>query len=726
MNSRVRRLLFGIVVAKLVLGIAAAFLIAPWQGHEPDFYNVIRFIIREERLPTLEDYENPHLSQATHPPLYPLIALPLVAIIDSGELPVPPSVHPSVICDGGLAVAYNYALTTAYNPPLQDSALGMVALRLLNLVLMTGAVFVVFLTGLLLFPEKPVVALAAAGFLAFEPKMFFLGVTISNESLLLLLCAINLYTAVRLLVADRHDLPTLIGLGASAVLAGLTKLNGLGLLAIVGFIVVVFLFGKYGHRISWRTRVLVIGGVLLVVALIGGVNYLETGNILGRYQNLDVMVRDSLSRIDINKVLAGFRDTGLDLQSGLPTQRENSQNIYLAALAGLLTFGVAAMVYMLYRGPSRQRWSATLLLLYIGLSVGMVIARATVMTPLDNPSWAYAPFRYYIMGIPALFLVLSAGLALWKRPIFHILGLAWILGWGGLVLWAVQQDFQRNYSTLQTNGLADVSLEVISTENQGAVYPHILELAADASEEFGAIVLNMENAIGPSTTIDFVGRATLIGQDGIQSQCEFIPRGGYYGTTRWEPNAIVSDSLIVPNCASENLTGPITLVMDWLDGDTVVESTSLALNSTELPRAASCTDSMGVFEGSFQVVRYNSPEIASRSESFLPSVNWYVRETPTRTDLARTYRLVAEDGQTEYRCTGQPRLGVFPFSRWKRGIAVYFDECAVHFPEDAPLGNYEVYVGLEEPEGDLLLLTSASEEQEDPHWLHVGRLDLEP
>jgi hypothetical protein len=57
---------------------------------------------------------------------------------------------------------------------------------------------------------------------------------------------------------------------------------------------------------------------------------------------------------------------------------------------------------------------------------------------------------------------------------------------------------------------------------------------------------------------------------------------------------------------------------------------------------------------------------------------------------------------TVYTCESAPRQDTYPFSEWSPGETVYFDECLLRIPPDAPAGAYEVSVGVKDVDNLLL------------------------
>ncbi len=94
-----RRLLLMILAVRLVLGLVSIAQLPPWDYHEAAYFNVVRFLRTEGRLPAEEELPEAVRGQATHPPLYFLVAYPIVALLDDGE-PVPFDDQPLPFCIG--------------------------------------------------------------------------------------------------------------------------------------------------------------------------------------------------------------------------------------------------------------------------------------------------------------------------------------------------------------------------------------------------------------------------------------------------------------------------------------------------------------------------------------------------------------------------------------------------------------------------------------------------
>ncbi len=203
------RLLGLIIAAYLILATAYAVITPPWQTpDEPAHYNYIRQLVEARSLPVLQagDYQGSLLEdlkarkwpadasvdalryEGHQPPLYYVLAAPVYALAHL------------VLGTRGVVIA----------------------LRMVSVLLGAVVVALAYVITRRALPEMPVVALAAAGFVAFLPMHLAITAAVNNDTLAeLILSAILLLSLERLLGRMRHRRFVIGG----AVLVGLALLT---------------------------------------------------------------------------------------------------------------------------------------------------------------------------------------------------------------------------------------------------------------------------------------------------------------------------------------------------------------------------------------------------------------------------------------------------------------------------------------------------------------------
>ncbi|NDJ62455.1 MAG: hypothetical protein GYB67_15105 [Chloroflexi bacterium] len=729
---RPSHLLALIVGVQVAVGLGYAFATPLWQGHEPDYYHVIRFLHEQRRLPTVADYPDgdAYVRQATQPPLYFFLAYPIIALADDGQ-PVPPGTHPNAICFGG--EIYNdtlitYPTTAAYDWPPAGAVTSAYMLRLLNILLGVGAVIFTYQAGRTLFPERQSVALLAAALLAFEPNLARLNSTISNDTLLLTIAAANLLVCARLIMSEKLRWRYVMLVLITAALALLTRLAGWAVFASSVF-ALIFVVGRslWLARTSGQLRVALIGFGLLIVAgiAIGLFNYGQYGSFFGRYSELDTLAGNiirnfTLPWITIVGVLDHTRLAYLEPLTPLnPRAAVETGYTWLAiiGLIGGLWLGIDGL---------RQRSGAilrafTLLLIVVAVTVVMVIARNLVNaddtnTTLYNTGFIFAPMRYYATGLPALALLMSAGLlALIPRrlplaslnPLASLIALTWFgVSMLGIIGLLIAHPAPTTLTARQYDDARAASDTIHQPNQTSASGPSLLGYQLVQHPADGLLDLTLYASTRTALEQNYVIQIDMESASGQTTSCQFVPTRGVYPTTRWQPDEIVVAQARIPSCAA-TFPAPIEVTMRWLgasmDGEFTQTSAPISLGTLTEPltRAATCADNLGVIDDGYQIVKFNSPPEVPRDAVYLPSLNWLVLAESPRVD-ARFFVFTHQATQAAYTCTGAAGAEIYQPRLWQRGEAIYFDLCRMQFPTDAPLGVYTVSVGMEDTDGQRL------------------------
>ncbi len=177
------------------------------------------------------------------------------------------------------------------------------------------------------------------------------------------------------------------------------------------------------------------------------------------------------------------------------------------------------------------------------------------------------------------------------------------------------------------------------------------------------------------------------------------------------------------------VTFPAELRLQWIESqsdgrqvDLTPRGESLSLGAVEMPLgiAAACPLNLGRITG-LQIVAFHRPLPAQPGEVVTLSVNWLARQVPAEAFL-RVYRLTHTASRTSYTCASQPRQDTYPFARWTPGETIYFDDCPLTLPADAPTGAYMLAVGVQDAAGAMLPAVDAMGNVVADGFVEVGEV----
>ncbi len=765
------RLLLLILAAQIALGVGWTAAVPLWQGHEIDFFHVTRYLLERGRLPTVGDYPpgTADTAQVTQPPLYFLVASPVLAALDSGA-PLVSDVLPTPLCIAGETTAALIRGTlpapeAAVFPPRGAAAAGY-GLRLLNLAFGVAAVICTFAAGRALFPERPALALIGAALLAFEPSTLRMVTFISNDTLLLAIAAANLYCAARLVRGQPVQwgwAAAMLLLAALAVLTRLTGwavlgLNALVLLAVAGRVVARAVPGRAGRRQArialGLVAVLVIGVVALALF-----NLSTSGSVFGRYSFLDQRVGGALSQFDFSPLLL---TTVLDRTRlafleplGLLSPRHAVSVAY--ALAPLLALGGALAALGLNIAAAARRRPAPmlagLLLLWAAFltAAGLVYFRNVIDAAAYggiteyNTAGVFTPIRYYAPGLPAFALLVSAGLLTLLDWIARLIGRfspraegsigrwSWLPGaalaavWAGVMLLGIllvarPVDPVPAWSEAEARALPGIIWLDDAPADPGV--PRILGYAAAPGDEAGMTDLTLYAALnepGPNA----LGRIVVRADGALVSACEFVPGRGTLPLPVWQPGTVYALDIRLPYCGGVD-SDTLDLAVEWQAADATGAligdpSAARALGTIPTPGqpADNCPHPLGRIAG-YTILKYTGPAALRADDLFQPSLNWIVEDL-SRPAAGRVYTFTHDASGQTYTCAGTDG----PLDQWTRATYRYFDRCVFTFPADAPRGAYTVRVALLDDAGAPLPARGPNGEPLADGQVTVGQLTLE-
>ena len=733
--QRHSQLILAVILILHVL-LALPIIVQPtWTVHESDFFNVGRTLVHEGRLPTAADFpdEPGVMLQSAQPPLYYNLIAPILLLFDSNQT-VPPPPQPPVICFGWEQINPIYRQTNDaawYGGDWPNPALARGLLRLLNVLMLSGAVVLVYAAARLIAPTRYEVALLAAALLAFEPSTLNYMIIIGNDALLLLISAAYTFAAVRLFTADRLQPGALILLGVMTVLAVLTRLNGWALVPITGIVGFLLLRSHLWRRLSHQIRRGIwIGVGVIVVCLVSIVviNYLNTGSLFGRYHELDAVLLASLPGLSapgsvVRVLIAIARDTGA---GSYLVPLDIIGHPHLIAAFGwftLITLIVAAVGVGLNRVPTR-RTPRLILAAMVAAAALLVFARnaaALNVITAQSSTMISAPLRYYSPGLPAAVILIALGL-------MQIRFATW-LGAALMVSWLVISGLNSANLPIYTQPAPMIADEMTALNSLGRApnladsYPQIVGYQSAVDHQQSWLDLTLVTHSTHHLSENYAAKLEFTAPGGQPLGCQFPLAQGLYPTELWTPNQSVTTEAHIPSCMAD-LPAQTQISLRWIAHGAESPPISLGQLSEPLPRASTCPPLLGVIDNKLLVTQYTAPLTAQAGTLYLPAVNWYVLGASSA--LLRTYTLSAIDGTAEYTCESEPRLGTYAFAYWRSGETVYFDECSLHLPVDAKPGKYVVSLAAKDDRGSWLRVADASGQVLTPARLPVATIDVLP
>jgi 4-amino-4-deoxy-L-arabinose transferase-like glycosyltransferase len=176
------------------------------------------------------------LRESGQPPLYYLVATPIVSAFDTSDFPdfVRFNVaHPAVTANSQ-SDAPNVFIHTPYEAfPYRGSVLVIHLLRLFTLLWGVGAIIGVYLAAREVMPNSQWLPLAAVCLTAFNPHFIYISSVVNNDAAVACLATLTLWLCLRLL-KNTESRRCQIGLGVVLGLALLSKLSAVALLGIAG------------------------------------------------------------------------------------------------------------------------------------------------------------------------------------------------------------------------------------------------------------------------------------------------------------------------------------------------------------------------------------------------------------------------------------------------------------------------------------------------------------
>ncbi len=697
MEDRTRWGLAAIVVISCVLGAIHSVVIPLFEAPDEIWhFSFVRVLATQRSLPVQPaEGKDMWMREAGQPPLFYLVAAPLIAPLDTSDFPgfVRFNVaHPAVTAHSQSKAPNVFIHTPHETFPYKGAVLAVHIVRLLSVLWGAGTIVGAYLVAREIAPARPGLALATASITAFNPHFIYISSVVNNDTCAACLCTLALWLAIRLgrlqqetRFFGKNPVST-FALGLVLGLALLSKMSALALPLLV-------LLSLW--LIWWRDRdvraSLVRGSVVFgLAALVAAWWYVRNWLLYGDPLAWNVWLIDiGVQHIGLAELLRQFGHVATSFWS--PYDGLFPPPVFWV-LGLLLLLATAGWVRLLARRNARARVNAEGLLLASTWFLLLFASLVRYMT--TTPS---AEGRLLFPGIAAFSSLLVLGLeaAVPRRQAGMTMG---VVG-AGLLALSVASPFcaiAPRYALPLIDSTEDISGEV---SFDAAVFGNVrllgVKVEPDEVQAGGTVgvTLYWETQAPPLADLRTVVRLWTTGGR-LVGQRDTTPAGEVYPPDLWRAGDIVRDVYRLQ--VNEDGPAMCRVAVSVLAGDELLGEVSspAVLRLTAAPASAEQIMAPLAYTlgGKIELIGYTIPESPpAPGEALTITLHWR-----TLAEIDEDYtvfvHLLNEDGTLYGQGDGPPLDNDYPTSYWSPG-EVLADTHVVLLKDDLPTGAY-LPVGL--------------------------------
>jgi 4-amino-4-deoxy-L-arabinose transferase-like glycosyltransferase len=414
----------------VILGFCYSMVVPPFEKPDEQYhYAFAQLLAGGGSLPIQSgEMDRPWGQEGSQPPLYYWSLGRLISGIELGDYEQVSQLNPYAnIGDPLYPGNKNVMLYSAVERPLTGTNLALHVARWFSLLAGAITLWLIYRIARLVFPGSRLLAWLVLATVAMVPQYAFISSSVSNDSLIILFCTAVIYWLARLLVrADAQPVSwwEWLVLGALLGLAALSKIQGLGLVALSG-IVVIYLAAR---RKSWKILINSTVLTMAAAAAIAGWWYVRNYRLYGDWLGV-------VSLFSANG-LRGTPQTWEGFLGEMRGMRYSFWGLYgwfnillpgwvyrvLDALSLLAVVGVAGLLvttlrqrkYRLERRPDLR--IVQLLVIWSAISLGALMASSLVALTSQG--------RLAFPALSAFGVLWVAGLAFWLQLLARVHGRA--------------------------------------------------------------------------------------------------------------------------------------------------------------------------------------------------------------------------------------------------------------------------------------------------------------
>ncbi len=537
-----------IVLLFLLLAFAASVINPLYEAtDELRHYRFGQHIVQLKRLPVQGAL--PCRVQGHHPPLFYALGALVTLGIDTGkDVCYQPPTNPFWqyrYWEVGADNKNQYMPRPELAFPWRGEALAAHLMRGVNVLLGAGVVFLTWLLGCTIWPQRRAIALGGAALVAFNPMFVYMSGAINNDVLAALAGTAVTLACVKL-VKDEKGLSRRWGvvLGVLFSVALLSKFNLAAVGVLIGLTVTWVAWRKKQWRLWWETAVL----ITVVTFLLSGWWFIRNQILYGEptgVQRLTELwgVRNPADSLGTAVSELPYTWTSLWGRFGYG-QIPMPEGIYMA-LRWLVGFGLLGLFVPLLRRDKAEIKAVALPVAILLLDVALFFA---VLFNYLLVSPAGAMGRFFFPALPALALLTFYGLSLWldlgvrllkKHPATNrqMMALAGVLNVAllGLVLLSLFGYLQPAYARPPTFAQDTAVPNAVNVQFDGFVVLRGYEVSDTAVAPDGVLTLDLYWEVIAQPPGDYLFFVHLIDQAGtLVAQRDTHPGLGNFPSSQWQ------------------------------------------------------------------------------------------------------------------------------------------------------------------------------------------------